>query len=192
MSKIKIIGISGSARRDSLNKKLVQVALKGAGEAGAEAIFIDLKDFPLPIYDQDLEDAEGLPENARKLKKIFCESQGIIISNPEYNSSLSALLKNTIDWVSRKEEGERPLQAFDGKVAALLSASPGALGGLRGLVHLRSILGNIKVIVLPDQIAIGQAHQAFDGEGNLADSTKQKSVKELGMRLVDVANRLNT
>lgn len=191
MSKVKIIALAGSLRKDSVNKKLVRIAAQAATEAGAEVTYVDLKDFPMPIYDQDIEDASGLPEHAQRLKELFKSHQGIIIASPEYNSSVSAALKNAIDWISRQGEGEKALAAFDGKVAALLSASPGGLGGLRGLVHLRSILGNIKVTVLPDQIAVSQAYEAFNEKGELLDAAKQKTVKALGAKLVEVTKKLN-
>ena len=136
----RILGFAGSTRRESFNQKLVQSAAKGAREAGAEVTLIDLKDFPLPPFDQDLEAEQGMPDNGAKLKKLFIDHDGLLIASPEYNSSVTAVLKNTIDWVSRPAPGEPPLVAFKGKVATLMSASPGALGGLRGLVHVRSIL----------------------------------------------------
>src|SRR5262249_55493848 len=147
----RILAFAGSLRKDSYNKKLVQIAVAAARRAGAEATCIDLRDYPLPIYDGDLEAASGIPDNAQKLKKLFLEHDGLLLSCPEYNSSITAVLKNTIDWVSRPLPNEANLACFVGKIATLMSASPGALGGLRGLVHVRSILGNINVIVLPEQ-----------------------------------------
>ena len=152
----RILAFACSLRRDPFNKKLVSIAAHGAREAGAEVTLIDLKDFPLPLFDQDLEAEQGMPENGKKLKKLFIDHDGLLIASPEYNSSFPAVLKNAIDWVSRPAPGEPSLVAFRGKVATLMSASPGALGGLRGLVHVRSILGNIGVIVLPDQMAVGR------------------------------------
>src|SRR5215471_4093780 len=138
--KPRILAFAGSLRRESFNKKLVPIAVKGAREAGAEVTLIDLKDFPLPLFDQDLEAEQGMPQNGAKLKRLFIEHDGLLISSPEYNSSITGVLKNAIDWVSRPAPDEPSLVAFRGKVATLMSASPGALGGLRGLVHLRSIL----------------------------------------------------
>ena len=154
---------------ESFNKTLVAIAARAARDAGAEVTLIDLKDFPLPLFDQDLEADQGMPENGAKLKQLFIDHDGLLIASPEYNSSVTAVLKNAIDWVSRPAPGEPSLVAFRGKVATLMSASPGALGGLRGLVHLRSILGNIGVIVLPDQIAVARAHEAFQPDGSLSD-----------------------
>src|SRR5579883_873289 len=159
----KILCFAGSLRRDSLNKKLVKIGMKAAESAGAEVTYLDLKDLPLPVYDGDIEAESGLPENAKKLKEIMLAHHGLLIAAPEYNSSISGALKNAIDWASRPGEGEPPLSlaCFAGKVAALLAASPGGYGGLRGLTHVRSILGNIKVIVIPEQYVLAQAHQAF-------------------------------
>src|SRR5712671_1495442 len=165
----RILAFASSTRRESFNKKLVCIAVKGAREAGAEVTLIDLKDFPLPLFDQDLEAEQGMPENGKKLKKLFIDHDGLLISSPEYNSSITGVLKNSIDWVSRPAPGEPSLVAFRGKVATLMSASPGALRGQRGLVHVRSILGNLGVIVLPDQIALGKAHKAFNADGSLVD-----------------------
>src|ERR1700758_1959235 len=176
----RILAFAGSLRRDSFNKKLVAIAAQGAREAGAEVTLIDLKDFPLPLFDQDLEAEQGMPENGKKLKKLFIDHDGLLIASPEYNSSFPAILKNAIDWVSRPAPGEPSLVAFRSKVAALMSASPGALGGLRALVHVRSILGNIGVIVLPDQIAIAKAHEAFKQDGSLVDPKRQEGVEGLG------------
>jgi chromate reductase len=185
----RILAFAGSLRKDSYNKKLVHVAAEGARAAGAEVTYLDLRDYPLPIYDGDLEAAEGLPANAAKLKQLFIAHQGLLISSPEYNSSISAALKNTIDWVSRPQPNEKPLVAFSGKVAALMSASPGALGGLRGLVHVRSILSCINVIVLPGQIAVPKSHEAFDADGTLKDEKLQASVKDLGKGLAEAVGK---
>lgn len=192
MSATKILAFAGSARKDSFNKKLVKIAAQGARAAGAEVTYLDFRDLPLPLYDGDLEEAEGLPENALKLKALMKAHQGFLIACPEYNSSMTPLLKNAIDWASRPEPGEPPLACFKEKVAALMSASPGGLGGLRGLVHVRSILGNIGVLVLPDQKAIGNAHQAFDENGNLQDEAQQSAIEQLGSKLAAVTAKLDT
>jgi len=187
-----ILAFASSTRRESFNKKLVAIAAQGAREAGAEVTLIDLKDFPLPLFDQDLEAEQGMPENGKKIKKLFIDHDGLLIASPEYNSSLPAVLKNAIDWVSRPAPGEPSLVAFRGKVATLMSASPGALGGLRGLVHVRSILGNIGVIVLPDQIAVAKAHEAFQPDGSLVDSKRQAGVEGLGKTLASFLAKLKT
>jgi NAD(P)H-dependent FMN reductase len=189
----KILAFAGSAREASFHKKLVTIAATGAKEAGAEVTYIDFRDLPLPLYDQDLEEREGLPENALKLKALMKEHQGFLIASPEYNSSITPLLKNAIDWASRSEPGEPPLAltCFKGKVAVLMSTSPGGLGGLRGLVHVRSILSNIGVVVLPEQKTLPNAYDIFDNEGNLKDPDRQEAVKELGRKLATVTAKLN-
>jgi len=161
----RILAFSGSLREGSYNSRLVKIAVSGAAGAGADVTPILLRDYPLPVFDEDLEKSAGLPENGRRLKELFRAHDGLLISSPEYNSSLSAALKNTIDWISRPEPDEPPLSCFTGKVAGIMAASPGALGGLRGLVHLRAILGNIQVTLLPDQVAIPSAHEAFADDG---------------------------
>lgn len=185
MSTPKILAFAGSTRTASYNKLLVRFAAAAAGAAGAEVTLLDLRDYPLPLFDGDLEEQQGLPENARKLKALFRAHDALLIASPEYNSSITAVLKNTLDWVSRAESDDEPaLVAYRGKAAALLSASPGALGGLRGLVHLRAILGNIGVIVLPDQVAVPKAHEAFDDQGALKDERSGKQVTRLAQGLV--------
>lgn len=188
----KILAFAGSTRTDSYNKRLVKIAVAAARAAGGEVTLIDLRDFPLPLFDGDLESHDGLPANGRKLKDLFLAHHGLLISAPEYNSSITGVLKNTIDWVSRPVPGEAPLACFDGKVACLMSASPGALGGLRGMVHVRAILQNIKVIVLPDQIAVPKAAEAFNPDGSLKDPKQQAAVEGLGTRLVQVISKLRS
>jgi NAD(P)H-dependent FMN reductase len=188
----RILAFAGSLRRDSYNKKLVQIAADAARRAGAEVTLIDLKDYPLPIYDGDIEASTGIPENGLKLKQLFVQHDGLLWSCPEYNSSITAALKNVIDWVSRPQPGEPGLAAFTGKVATLMSASPGALGGLRGLVHVRSILGNINVIVLPEQLAVSKAHETFTDEGTLKDVKMQAGIEGLGKRLAEFLQKMKS
>ncbi|MFT3992644.1 MAG: NAD(P)H-dependent oxidoreductase [Luteolibacter sp.] len=180
----RILAFSGSLRAESYNQKLAAIAAAGAVDAGADVTVISLRDFPMPLFDEDLEAASGLPETAKKLKELFLSHDGLLIASPEYNSSVTAALKNAIDWISRtSSEGEPSLAAFRGKTAVIFSASPGGFGGLRGLVHLRAILGNIGVNVLPDQIAIPKAYEAFTAENQLADEHHQKGIKGLGAAL---------
>ncbi len=186
----KVLAFAGSTRTDSFNKKLVRIAAQGAKAAGAEVTVIDLRDFPMPLFDEDLETREGLPSSARQFKDVLLAHDGLLIASPEYNSSLTAVLKNAIDWASRSAEGEASLGCFVGKVASLMSTSPGALGGLRGLVPLRSILGNIKVIVLPDQVSIPKAYDAFNADGSLKDPKQQASVESLGENVATIVAKL--
>jgi len=120
MARPKILAFAGSTRTDSFNKKLIKVAAAGAREAGADVTVIDLRDYPMPLYDEDLEKQEGLPSNTRKLKELMLTHQGLLISSPEYNSSISGVLKNTIDWTSRQGDGEYPLSCFKDKVAGII------------------------------------------------------------------------
>jgi NAD(P)H-dependent FMN reductase len=186
----KILAFAGSTRSGSFNKHLASVAADAARAAGAKVTLIDLRDLPLPLFDEDIESEHGLPDNAKTLKALFRDHDAFLIASPEYNSSITAVLKNTLDWVSRSESDDEPaLSAYRGKTAALLSASPGALGGLRGLVHLRSILGNIGVIVLPDQVALPKAHEAFDAAGQLKDQRPAKQITALVQGLVSFLNK---
>jgi len=188
---IQIVAFAGSLRAASFNKKLLALAVEAARAAGAEVTVVDLRELALPLFDQDLEDASGLPDGAKRFKALLRESDGFLIASPEYNSSITAALKNALDWVSREEsDDEPPLVAFKGKVAALLSTSPGGLGGIRSLVTLRSILGNIGVLVLPEQVAIPTAHEAFDEAGQLKDERKAKQVAKLAKGLVELAGKV--
>lgn len=181
----KIIFLAGSARKDSMNKKLARHAYEVARDKGADATFIDLKDFPMPIYNGDDEAESGLPENGKKLKKLFVEHQGLFIASPEYNSSFSPLLKNSLDWISRpSEENEKPLVAFAGKVAALSASAGGHYGGLRGLVPLRMMLGNIRVNVLPQQVVVPYHGKAFSTDGVLEDESSIALIDSLVAQLI--------
>lgn len=183
-TKPRILAFGGSLRRDSFNQKLAAIVAAGARSAGAEVTVISLRDFPMPVFDEDLERSGGKPEAAARLKALFREHDGLIIASPEYNSSVTAALKNAIDWVSRVDSDDEPmLSALSGKTAVICSASPGALGGLRGLVHLRAILGNIGITVLPDQLAIGGAMKAFREDGSLADEAQVAKALGLGSNL---------
>lgn len=183
MAAPRILAFAGSARQASWNKKLLAIAVGGARATGLEVTALDVRDFPLPLYDAELEEAEGLPENVRKLQAELLSHQGLLIASPEYNSAITPLLKNLIDWTSRPSAREAGLACYTGKTALVMSASPGALGGLRGLVHVRMILGNIGVLVLPGTISITRAHEAFADDGALRDSKQQARVEQLGAEL---------
>lgn len=183
MDQPRIVAFAGSLRKESFNKKLIAISAAGAADAGASVNLIDLRDYALPIYDEDLETESGIPANATKLKEIFIASGGLLISAPEYNSSMTAVFKNTIDWISRPVPGEAPLAAFSGKFVTLMSASPGPLGGLRGLVHVRAMFGNLNAIVLPTQVCVSKAYEAFTPEGKLNDPRQQANVEKLGATL---------
>jgi NAD(P)H-dependent FMN reductase len=185
-----ILVFAGSARSGSLNKKLARVAAAAVRAAGSEATLIDLADFPMPLYDGDLEAREGVPANARRLKDLFIAHRGFFIVSPENNASVSALLKNTLDWISRQDGSESGLAPYQGKVAALAGASPGALGGLRGLTHLRAILQTLNVLVLSEQFALGRAHEAFNEDGSLKDGKQQAALAAMAKKVTDVCARL--
>ena len=188
-----ILAFAGSLRADSFNKKLVKIAAEGAKAAGAIVTLIDLKDYPLPIYDQEIEETQGLPENALKLKQLMYAHDGFLISCPEYNSSMPAVFKNVIDWTSRQATpDEIYLSCFIDKVVALMSASPGGLGGLRGLVHVRAMFSNIFSLVLPKQKTISQAHTAFDASGNLKDPKTMAEILQVGRELADYLVKLKS
>lgn len=173
----KLLFLSGSCREESVNKKLAKNAAEIARDMNAKVTEIDLSDYDMPLYNGDLEDKDGLPENAIKLKQLFVEHDGFFIASPEYNSSFSPLLKNTLDWISRTHEEKEPiLAAYNGKVAAISAASPGGFGGLRGLVPLRMMLSNINVTVIPEQVAIAKAHEAFDENDKLINDAQLQKV----------------
>lgn len=188
----RILAFAGSLRTGSYNRKILAAAADGARAAGADVTRIDLRDFPLAVYDGDLEAADGLPESVRSLKSHFDAADGLLLACPEYNAGIPGTLKNVLDWVSRPGPGEKPLQAFRGKVAALCSASPGALGGVRGLLQMRSVLGSIGVVVLSDQVSLPKANEAFDDEGNVVDPGRRKALMELGGALAHATRALRT
>jgi len=188
--KVKILAFAGSSRKGSFNQKFLKVGAEIARSKGADVTEVDLKELSLPIMDQDLEKAEGHSEGVLKLKELMKSHDGFLIACPEYNSSITPLLKNAIDWASRPREGETQLEAFKGKIIGLISASGGALGGMRGLVHVRSIFGNIGSIVLPEQLALPTAQDAFTDDGKLKDEKKHKALENLVDRLVEVSGKL--
>lgn len=165
----RILAFAGSTRTQSHNKKLVALASRIARDAGAEVTLIDLREFAMPFYDGDLEAQSGLPERARALKQLMLDHHAFLLSCPEYNSSISAVLKNAIDWVSRPVPNEPAGVAFKGKWAALMAASPGNLGGVRGLFTVRQVLTTLGTIVLPAQLAVARAQEAFGEDGALKE-----------------------
>lgn len=189
----RLLAFSGSARKGSYNHKTVLIAAEAAREAGADVNVISLRDFALPIYDGDLEAERGVPEGARRLKDLFLGHDGFLIASPEYNGAFSPLLKNAIDWVSRPtEEGETALtlRAYRGKVAGIMSASPGPWGGIRGLTHLRQVLSGIFVLVAAEQFAVPNAQTAFDETGMLKDKTQRSLVEAIGRRVAGLARHM--
>ena len=186
----KILAFSGSTRRNSLNRKLIRVAVDAARAAGGEVTLIDLADYPLPLYNGDLEDRDGLPDNALRLKALFKEHDAFLIASPEYNSSMPPLLKNTLDWVSREWQGESGLVPYQNKVAGILAASPGTFGGMRMLPHLRQVLNTLGVLVLPGQFSLSHADKAFDEEGGVPMLKSPARLHALVLELVNTTATL--
>ncbi len=187
----KILVFAGSSSKASLNRKMAAAASTILNELGAETLHIELSDYDMPIYNADWERENGLPQAAIELKKLFIDCDGWCIACPEYNSSITPLLKNTLDWVSRKETEDEPaLAAYQNGVLALLSASPGMLGGVRALSTVRAIFENIGTIVLPGHVILPKAHEAFDESGHLINERKRASITKLMENLVRVSSAL--
>jgi NAD(P)H-dependent FMN reductase len=168
----------------------VRIALRGSEKSGATVTFVDLRDYPLPLYDGDDEAANGLPENVEKLRTLFRECDGLLLASPEYNGFLPPLLKNTLDWLSRSPEATPDLSAFSGKVAVIMAASPGPLGGLRGLRGVRELLTNLGFTVLPNQMTVRSAFKEFDAAGEMVDPERAKQAEALGAELARTTARL--
>lgn len=185
---LEVLAFAGSTREGSLNRRLVRVAARGAQAAGADCSLIELREWPLPLYDGDVERVQGLPPAARALKQRLARSSALLVASPEYNGSLSGVLKNTLDWLSRSAESPGPdLAGFRGKVAGVMSASTGPLGGARGLLHLRAVLGALGCLVLPDDVTVRNAADAFDAAGEPVDARLRERLERLGARVVEVA-----
>jgi chromate reductase len=187
----KILVLAGSIRTGSLNARLAARVAKELTRAEADVTLISLSDYPMPLYDGDLEAASGPPENALKLKRMFGVHHGVFIASPEYNASITPLLKNTIDWISRVREGkEPPLAAFKNRIFALGSASNGTLGGMRSLMTLRQVLElGCGALVIPEQIAVREASQAFDDMDNLKDERMAGFLRSIVQRLIEMARQ---
>lgn len=186
-----ILAFAGSLREGSFNKQLLNTAVDGARAAGGDVTLIDLRDYPMPPYDGDLESESGLPKGAIELKDMFAQHAALLIATPEYNNGIPGTLKNVLDWVSRKGPGESgPVQSYKGKVAAVISASPGPYGGARALAQLRVVLLAMGVIVLPEGRSIVRAGDAFDEHGQLKDKDVTRQVRQVGARLAEVTKAL--
>ena len=187
----RILVFAGSIRTGSFNARLAALAAKELTRADADVTLISLADYPMPIYDGNAEADSGPPENAAKLKRLFGLHQGVFIATPEYNASVTPLLKNTIDWISRvREEREPPLAAFKNRVFALGAASNGTYGGMRSLMALRQVLElGCGALVLPEQVAVREAASAFDELDNLKDERSARALKGTTQRLIDAARQ---
>ncbi len=191
MSNPRILVFAGSIRTGSFNASLAALAAKELALAGADVTHISLQDFPMPIYDGDLEASSGPPENAIKLKRMMMTHAGVFIASPEYNASVTPLLKNTLDWISRVRDGkEPPLAAYKNRVFALGSASNGRFGGMRSLLALRQVLEiGCGALVMPDQISVSGAADAYDEMGHLKDTRMADSLRSVVRRLIDMARQ---
>lgn len=189
----KLLVFAGSMRQASFNRKLASAATTLARASGAEVTHIELADFDIPMYNADLE-AKGTPADVMKLKQIMFEHPAWIICSPEYNGSYTALLKNTIDWVSSPVKADPAWQdgfkSFSGKVVGVLSASPGGLGGLRSQSHLVPLLLNAQCWVAPKAFALGHAGDAFDAQGQLVNEAHRKNVQGVIDQVLFAAARL--
>lgn len=187
----KIAVIVGSTREGSFNRALGSLAIKALEAQGAIVADVDLATFDLPLYSAALE-AEAFPADAQRLKQLFAAQDGLLFVSPEYNGSVSPLLKNAIDWASRPtgEESLVALSAYRGKAAAIMSASISPFGGLRGLMHLRQILATIQMLVIPEQVLVPNAHAAFDEDGALKEALPATLIGLTAARLVKVAGAI--
>jgi len=189
-----LLVFAGSTRAQSFNRRLARVAAELGRAAGAQVTLLELAEHELPLYNADLE-ARGTPDAARRLKEIFHAHPAWIVCSPEYNGSYTGLLKNTIDWVSSPIKGDPEWSSgtkpFAGKVVGLLSASPGALGGLRSLSHLSPLLLNLQCWLTPRQFTLAKAGEAFDAEGRLVNATALAAVQGVVEQTLHAARKLN-
>ena len=183
MSAPKILAFAGSVRQESFNRRLLPAAMDGAREAGAEVTHIELADYMTPLFDQDRESRDGLPDNARRMKSLMKGHQGFLLACPEYNGSITPLLKNTLDWASRRDGAEAGSVPYQHKVVGLVSASAGRWGGMRGLRHVREVLTILGCIVLPEQYCLSGADTAYDESGQIRDDKVRKGAAAIGARL---------
>lgn len=184
----RLVAFAGSHRKGSLNVQLIHAAAEMARALGAEVEVLDLGAMKMPIFDEDLE-AEGTPANATLFKEKLKAADGFLIATPEYNSTYPALLKNVVDWASRPAEGEGTLAAFKGKACGLLAASPGTFGGMRALPQLRNLLANIGVHVVPTNLGLCAADQAFDDSGKLKDAATASRLEAVVKQTMEIASR---
>jgi chromate reductase len=188
----KLLAISGSTRSESCNSKALKLLAKAATDAGAVVTIVNLKNYPMPLYEADLESQEGLPENAKKLQTLIAAHDGLLIASPEYNGLPTPLLKNTLDWVSRpvKNDPNSGLKVFENKVSALISASPSEQGGLRGLLITAQLLNNLGLLVVPDKVSIGNCFNNFAANGELKDKRLLDLITKEGQKVARMAQAL--
>lgn len=183
----KILAFAGSYREHSYNKRVLAIAAEGARLAGADVMVIDLRDFPLPIYDADMQEGGAFNENALRLQDVMNEHDGFLVASPEYNGSIPGGFKNAIDWTSRANDKYKMYEPVKGKTAALITASPGQFGGLRCLAHLRGVFTIMGVHVLPMEVSVGFVSQKFEGDsGQMTDEKTKGLLEHLGASLTNV------
>ena len=183
----KILAFAGSLREHALSKRVLKIAIKGAEKAGAQVTYVDLRDYPMPMYDLDEHEKKGFDEKALAFQGLLTQHDGFLIASPEYNGSLPAALKNAIDWASRPSDKYPRSAMFSGKFAAMMSSSPGSLGGVRSLSHLRGVLTSISVNVLPQEIAVPFAEEKFVGnDKEMIDEAMKARLEDLGALLVEM------
>ncbi|MEX2243234.1 MAG: NAD(P)H-dependent oxidoreductase [Fimbriimonadaceae bacterium] len=185
-----VLAVSGSLRTGSYNTSLLRVAVRMLEEKGATVTGFDFRAHPLPIYDGDLEKNEGFPESVLLIKGAVRDADAVLFAGPEYNSGPTPLLKNAIDWVSRRNADRGANNEFDGKVCAVVSASPGAFGGVRAQYVYRNALSFLGAFVLPDLVTLPNAADAFDAEGRLLNERTGKALDSLTTKLLEVSSRL--
>jgi NAD(P)H-dependent FMN reductase len=181
-----LIAFAGSLRTDSYNKQLVNHAAELARNNGAKVTVIDLKEYPLPLFDEDLE-KELVSTELTALRALFASANGLLIASPEYNGSFSSVLKNTIDWLSRPAKDESYAPAYGQFTVGLMAASPGGLGGIRGLSHIRELMSNLGSLVVPSQIAVGAAYEAFDENQQLKNAAMADRLEVLVKQVIQYA-----
>ena len=195
MNQPRIVVVAGSRRREALSRRVAQACALAVRNAGAEVESIDLDDYPAPLYDGDLEADSGLPESVVRLQRLLHASDGLLVVNPEYNGSITPLLKNTLDWCSRPNPADPERsggKVYAGRAAAVVGSSPGALGGMRVLFHVRDILGYLGMQVIPQQLAVAKAGEAVGDDARLRDVAQQDMLDKLAAALVDSARRLRS
>ena len=193
MNKPRIVVMAGSRRREALSRRVAAACARALEAAGAEVERVELADYPAPLYDGDLEASSGLPESIVRLQHVLHASDGVLVVNPEYNGSLTPLLKNTLDWCSRPNPADPERsggKVYAGRAAAVVGSSPGALGGMRVLFHIRDVLGYLGMQVIPQQLAVGKAGEAVGDDDRLRDAAQQDMLDKLAAALVDTARRL--
>ena len=186
----RLLALCGSLRQGSINRKALLVATAAARDAGAEVDTTEPLDILLPLYNQDDEDRSGIPEKALALRERMKRADGFLIACPEYNASMTAAMKNAIDWASRPRQGEKPLECFMGKTAGLIAASGGKLGGIRGLPETRRVLSGIGTTVIATDFALSGADKVFDEQGNCTDEQAKAGLGRVGRTLAEMAGAL--